>query len=129
MIQAFVDKFMGTEQAIKAELSTWRPSDYNDLVKKVIETVGAEDEYDLPTPKRIHVIDDGDYQGTRLFIIGAGGYQPSKYWAIYVSYGSCSGCDTFQDVNDSWGDKGISDKQVNGNWTMMLHMVQSMKEI
>lgn len=45
-------------------------------------------------------IDDGDYQGTLLFIIPANTYQPSEYEYImtHIGYGSCSCCDTLQSI-------------------------------
>lgn len=65
----------------------------------VVEMLAAAiDECDAPHPERIHQIDDGDYQGTLIFVIGAGGYQPSRYWYVKVGYGSCSGCDTLQAI-------------------------------
>lgn len=126
MIQALVDKFMAQEAVIKAELKAKRPENYDALVTRVIAAMksGAYSEPDL---ERITIIDHGDYQGTRLYIIGASGYQPSTYWSIFVDYGSCSGCDSFE-ANRGYGDE-IEDKEVNGNWAMMLHMAQQMKVI
>lgn len=134
MIQEFVDKVIAAKPELIAEFQEKRPDSYDELVKRVVEIVGSEDNYGSPDPKRITVIDHGDYQGTRLYVIGANGYQPSAYWTIFVSYGSCSGCDTFEANNDlySYDDDGkivIDPKAAEGNYTMMLHMVQSMKEV
>lgn len=128
MIQKFVDRFIAKESSIKDSLRLKRPEDYDALVKIVVDSVADEGEYESPDSSRIHIIDDGDYQGTRLFIIGAGGYHPSTYWVIAVSYGSCSGCDSFQAAR-GWGDDPISEREVGDYWTMMLHMVQEMKQI
>ncbi len=130
MIQEFVDRFMDATPELKAKLKESRPSDYDELVRMVVDTLHSDD-YGSPDPGRITVIDHGGYQGTRLYIVGADGYQPSTYWSIFVSYGSCSGCDTFQAnrAGAFWDDDSISDEEVNGNWTMMLHMVQSMKVV
>ena len=43
--------------------------------------------YGGPGLERIHRIDDGDYQGTLVFVIGGKGYQLSTYWYVKVSYG------------------------------------------
>ena len=45
-------------------------------------------------------IDDGDYQGTLLYLIPEDTYQPnsSEYLMTFVEYGSCSGCDTLQGI-------------------------------
>lgn len=49
---------------------------------------------------RITEIDDGDYQGTFLFVIPFDTYQPSNYEYLMTSvcYGSCSGCDVLQNI-------------------------------
>lgn len=41
-------------------------------------------------------IDNGDYQGTLLYLIPFDTYQPNEdeYFMTYTGYGSCSGCDT-----------------------------------
>ena len=131
MIQDFVDKFMKAEEAVKQELKSKPPESYDDLVHRLVHVIGAEDEYRVPSTKRIHLINDGDYQGTLLFVIGAGDYQPSLYWAIPVEYGSCSGCDTLEAIRDEgpWKAKESTPEQVQQYWTLMLHMVQLMKEI
>lgn len=129
MIQTFVNRFMAAEKTIRAEYAAKRPESYDDLVTRVIESMhSSESDYDEdPDPERIHIIDDGSYQGTRLYIIGEQGYQPSIYWSIFVNYGSCSGCDAFQRAQ-GYADE-ISEEEVNDYWKLMLHMVQSMKRI
>lgn len=130
MIQEFVDRFMAAENRIMAELRAKRPASYESLVTRLIELLNESGEYHRPDPKRITVIDHGDYQGTKLFIIGAGDYQPSKYWSIFVNYGSCEGCDTFLAINDyDYSDKPPTEKQAREYWTLMLHMVQGMKVV
>jgi hypothetical protein len=128
MIQTFVDRFMAATETLKKEFREKRPEGYTGLVTRLIEAITDVEytEYN-PDPKRITVINHGDYQGTMLFIIAAKGYQPSKYWSIFVDYGSCSGCDAFE-ANQGWDDE-IPEKEVDGNWTMMLHMVQGMKVV
>ena len=37
------------------------------------------------------------------------GYQPSDYWYVRVSYGSCCGCDTLQSITDCSGDTALDD--------------------
>lgn len=48
----------------------------------------------------VHVIDDGEYQGTLIFLIPYHTYQPSanQYIMCCSWYGSCSGCDTLQAI-------------------------------
>lgn len=49
---------------------------------------------------KIQTIDDGDYQGTMIFLIHRNCYQPQQYDYLitYVNYGSCSGCDTLYGI-------------------------------
>lgn len=129
MIQKFVDRFMAAKPALDAELAAKHPEGYDALVQRVVEVLAEGDDYgETLDPKRITVIDHGDYQGTRLYVIGAKGYQPSRYWSIFVDYGSCSGCDSFEATRE-YGDDPPTEKQARDYWTMMLHMVQSMKVI
>lgn len=128
MIQKFVDQFMAAKTAMLAEFKANRVPSYEEIFQRVIAALNnnaAQDEYGWPSPKRITVIDDGDYQGTRVFVVGANGYQPSTYWFCLVSYGSCSGCDALQQVQ-GWDDE-VTDKEAEATWTLALHMVQSLK--
>jgi hypothetical protein len=131
MIRRFTDKFIASESDVKAELAKAHPEDYDALVRRVIEIVTGDDndyEHDQPDHERITVIDHGDYQGTRLYIIGAKGYEPSTYWSIFVDYGSCSGCDTLEAIRH-YADDPPNAEQVQEYWTLMLHMAQSMCEV
>ncbi len=48
--------------------------------------------------QNITEIDNGDYQGTLLFLVPIGNWCPSEYDYLmtYIGYGSCSGCDSLQ---------------------------------
>lgn len=129
MIQDFVTRFMAPEaQAqLRAQFASTHPEDYAAIVKAVVEIVGG-DEYDAPDPTRIHTINDGDYQGTLVFVIAAKGYQPSRYWYVKVGYGSCSGCDTLAAIRN-YGDDPPTDSQIGGYMTLALHVMQGMKEM
>ena len=108
------------------------PDDYREMVRNVISVITDEKEYGSynPDPERIHEIDDGDYQGTLVYVIGAKGYQPSKYWYVKVEYGSCSGCDTLQAIRDSgYGYDTPNAEQVKDYMTLALHIVQRLKKM
>lgn len=127
MIQEFVNKFMlAKDEILKQFLEATDTYSYTELVSIVIKSINSEKEYDKPDPEKIHLIDDGDYQGTQLFIIPCCSYQPSTYWAVYVSYGSCSGCDTLAAIQESGDSK---ETQANDMWTLCLHIAQGLKEI
>ena len=97
--------------------------DYHALLQKAIEIIAEKGEGfgygDTPDPHCIHQIDDGDYQGTLVFVIGAKGYQPSTYWYTKIDYGSCSGCDALE---DAWGYGDNHDYE--GMYSLTLHMLQ-----
>lgn len=77
-----------------------------------------EDKWDS---ENFTTIDDGDYQGTLLFVIPERCYQPNaeNYLMTYVEYGSCSYCDTMLAILGS-------DTMVEDLMTLALHMIQHM---
>ena len=84
--------------------------------------------YGGPDLERIHRIDDGDYQGTLVFVIGGKGYQLSTYWYVKVSYGSCSGCDTLEAIREYGGDLP-KPQQVEDYMKLALHIVQGLNKM
>lgn len=78
---------------------------YLDLVKLVVEYIFNDNDYDYGhtyDKDKITEIDNGDYQGTLLYLIPNDTYQPSEneYLMTYVGYGSCSVCDILQRIQD-----------------------------
>lgn len=78
---------------------------YQDLVELVFKEVynyGLEDYNGVEAIKidAITEIDNGDYQGTLLFLLPFDTCQPAEYEYLmtYADYGSCSGCDTLQSI-------------------------------
>ena len=127
MIKGFVDLWEKRKGEVESKFKAGHPAHYTDIVKAVVEILHGEKDYGLPDPSKIHVIDDGEYQGTLLFIIPEKAYQPSTYWAVKVGYGSCSGCDTLQSIrgyNDT-----PTEEQVKEYMTLALHIVQGLKLI
>lgn len=129
MIQAFVDRWDQNKGIAEEKFRQAHPQSYMDVVAAVVEAVKGDtyDDHNLD-PKRIHLIDDGHYQGTLLFVIAAENYQPSTYHAVAVSYGSCSGCDTLQAIN-GYSDDPPTDEQVGQYMTLALHIVQGLRKI
>ncbi len=131
MIKEFVDAYMENKEALRAVFSAAHPSTYTDIVKSVVQILSncaGPDWADRPDPERIHVIDDGDYQGTLVYVIAEQGYQPTTYWYVRVSYGSCSGCDTLEAIRH-YDDGPPSGEQVAEYMTLALHIVQQMKKM
>ncbi len=123
-----MDAYMAGKDALRAEFAKAHPTEYKQIVRAVVALIGGDDEYGKPDAARIHEIDDGEYQGTLVYVIGAGGYQPSDYWYVRVGYGSCSGCDTLQSIN-GYSSEPPTDEQVNDYLTLALHIVQGLKKM
>lgn len=98
MIQELIDQFIKNKRYAEAVFIKEQPDSYMKLLRVALEAIAVDfdDNKHRPDPERIHGIDDGDYQGTLLFIVGAVGYQPCKYFWVKVNYGSCSGCDALE---------------------------------
>lgn len=128
MIKEFIERFEANKHTLRAKFEASHPDDYTAIVKGVIECVQGNREYDSPSPDRIHVIDDGDYQGTLVYVIAAGGYQPDDYWYVKVGYGSCSGCDTLEDIRN-YSDEAPTESQVSNYMTLATHILQGLKKM
>jgi hypothetical protein len=136
MIKKFVNAWDENNGKLEEYIKTTNQYQYNSydklvriLFDKVInpyikeQSEGYTDTFDID---RIHVIDDGDYQGTQLFIIPLDTYQPCSYDYVWTchDYGSCSGCDLLMSI--SGYDDGIpSDKQVDDYMKLFLNLLQS----
>lgn len=129
MIQELVNKYMANKHHIEAAFTEKHPDSYADLVRIVVSAITAENDYeDLNLdPERIHQIDDGDYQGTLLFVIAAKGYQPDDYWFVKVNYGSCGGCDTLQGIRENSTDDSANARAIAAYMQLALHIVQGIK--
>jgi hypothetical protein len=128
MIQKFVNRFMAAESVLREGFAAKHPDAYDDIVKAVVSVIGEKGAYGEPDATRIHQIDDGNYQGTLVFVIAAVGYQPWEYWYVKVGYGSCSGCDTLEGIRD-YEDGPPTKEQVDAYMTLALHIVQGFKSM
>lgn len=128
MITEFVQLWDKHKNVLEAHYaSNTVPDDYKDIVTNLVRLVlNAED--NIIDPERIHKIDDGNYQGTLVFILGEDGYQPSSYYSVMVGYGSCSGCDTLERIR-GYDDKKCTKEQVSDLMTLSLHIIQKLKRL
>jgi len=112
---------------IRQALGDETHNSYEELLRIALTSMqDGIDPYGYPNPGNIHVIDDGDYQGTFLFVVPEQVYEPITYWVFKVDYGSCSGCDTLLDINSSVHEPRVtSDQQKDDYMTLILHMIQS----
>lgn len=133
MIKELINKYEDNKNLLRDKFSKKHPENYKDILKSLVEVITNDDysPYALD-PDRITEIDHGDYQGTLLYTIAEKGYQPSTFYATTVGYGSCSVCDTLQDLKYDQGN-GDSDKpnekQIEGYMILALHMLQKMKRL
>lgn len=129
MISQFVSRWNENKDKLEEIFSEKHPANYEELVTEVIKIVTTDKYGDhAPDPENIVEVDHGDYQGTLLYVIPEKGYQPSDYYFVKVSYGSCSGCDTLQSISDYSSEKPTK-KQVKDYMTLALHIVQGLKEM
>lgn len=130
MIKYCLDKWEKNKDALEKNLiedTTLNECDYIYLVKKVVSIIlngGDEEEWDA---ENITEVDDGDYQGTLLFLIHKDTYQPAEYDYLmtYVNYGSCSGCDTLKAIQ-YWEEKKLTENQVKDFMALCKDLVCSM---
>lgn len=101
----------------------YRICEYFDIVDKVVKIIfnnnGESDKWQ--SGENITEIDNGDYQGTLLYMIPMNSYQPSEseYALTTVYYGSCSACDSLQSAQNE-----SLDVMADDIMTMALHLVQ-----
>lgn len=132
MIVQFIERFQEIKLDLLEQFCQKEPESYEDIFKQTIKMMfeNSEDSYscnsETPDYERITVIDNGDYQGTLVFVVASKSYQPNDYWVSTVDYGSCSGCDTFQ-AYCTYGDD--PKESAPHMLTMALHMIEAMKKI
>ena len=127
MILHYVKQWEERKHLLEQWLTENEPNSYKNIYEMLFHLVitrgeRGELEWDW---NRFVKIDDGDYQGNQIFILCSNVYQPelTDYIFTSVAYGSCSGCDTFQAIQES-EDKAERVKQY---MTLALHMVQETK--
>lgn len=124
MLKILYEKWEKNRETLKSAISripNVSELEYKDLVKLTFSAIYNDgDDTNIPYSykslnlDRITMIDDGDYQGTLLFVIPFNTYQPGEgeYLMTYVGYGSCSGCDTLLSIVD-WGNGPATERQVS----------------
>lgn len=115
---------------------------YEDLVKLVINEIlnpGMQPKYIYSQSfnedkgcwdDEIDIIDNGDYQGTLIFVIHGNAYQPdaSEYLMTYADYGSCCCCDTLQGIQSesNYESDSPSEEQINDYMALCKDLVTNM---
>lgn len=131
MINDFVqkwDKYKNDLEKYFRETNQDEYDEYSKIVKVLFENVINKDiDYGEYNTEEMLVIDDGDYQGTQIFILHRDVYQPGVEDYVYTNtyYGSCSGCDTLKSIQ-SWGELP-TEKQIKDYMELSLHLLQKCK--
>lgn len=135
MIPEVIQQWEANKHKLEEYFRTAKQSEYANsyktILQKIIELVitGPSDwsKYDV---SKITEVDDGDYQGTLIFLIPTDVYQPGigDYLVTHTYYGSCSGCDTLQSIC-MYSDGIANEEQVKEYMTLALHLVQKMTKI
>lgn len=131
MIKKFVERFEARKQILEDVFSKRHPEDYKDIFTEVIKILATDlegKEYGCPCVDFITEINNGDYQGTLVYVVGENTYQPDTYWYCRISYGSCSGCDLLQSIA-GYSSNPPTKEQIKDYMTLALHIVQRLKQM
>lgn len=118
------------EDAIRKDENIYS-CNYGYLVELIVKYILNDEDAgwgELWNEKEISEIDNGDYQGTLLYLIPSKMYQPgpSNYLMTFAEYGSCSVCDTLEGIQSEHYGKKPTEEQVEDYMTLCLHLVQRM---
>ena len=74
MEKSLVKRYFENKGQVLKTFTEKHPEDYAEIVEAVVKAISGDDvgHFGLPDPERIHQIDDGDYQGTLVFVIAGG---------------------------------------------------------
>lgn len=117
MLKYCLEKWNKNKENLEAQLredDELYSCDYEYLVRLVVDHILNDDPSDYTWESgEITVIDNGEYQGTLLFLIPERTYQPSEYQYLmtYIGYGSCSVCDYLQSIQP-WEKRKLNDDEV-----------------
>lgn len=132
MIKEFIEKWDKYKNELEEYFKTNKQLEYSSyelIVKALFDIIINKDEEDKFNTENIVVIDDGDYQGTQIFMLHKDWYQPSVEDYVYTNtyYGSCSGCDTLLAIQDWDLEELPSEEQIKEYMTLALHLLQKCK--
>lgn len=131
MIKEFVEKWDKYKNDLENYFRNTKQLEYDEyekIVKILFEKVVNRDlecDRDKFNTEDLVKIDDGEWQGTQIFILHKDSYQPNVEEYVYTStyYGSCSSCDTLQEISSY--DGGLPDEdQIKDYMTLALHLLQ-----
>lgn len=138
MIKNFTKAWDKNNKLLLEEFKKNMPSGYADIVEKLVSIVINPFLKDMNEVvldiDNMTIIDNGDYQGTQIFIIPLDCYQPDINDYVFTCnyYGSCSGCDTYQRIimgcdYDKDGNEIPTKETAKDFHTLALHILQKFK--
>lgn len=130
MLKIMVEKWDKNKARLEEKLKNMQMTyEYKDLVKITFEQIYNYEErnWEMLNTKDITEIDNGDYQGTLLYLIPFKTYQPTEteYLMTYVGYGSCSGCDTLLGITGYDTEKLPNKKQLKELMMLCKDIIQN----
>ena len=137
MIPQIIKQWEDNKHLLQEYFATTKQDEYSEsylfILKKIFEIVitktvsGYEDGYNW---NEISMVDNGECQGTQIFLIPDKTYEPEidNYLVTNTYYGSCSGCDTLLSIG-SYDTDLPTPKQVTQYMTLSLHLVQKLREL
>ena len=137
MITEIIQRWEENKKKLEEYFRTTKQTEYDSyeaIVRKIFEICinksdSIEGDFNLEfNLENLHVIDDGGWQGTQIFIIPKTEYSPDvdDYIITDTYYGSCSGCDTLQAIC-GYTYELPTEQQVKEYMTLSLHLVQKMQ--
>lgn len=134
IIKEFAEKWFKNKHLLEEYFRDLKSSlEYVDIVKALVKFVLNDDKAQYGNNynfDKITVVDDGDYQGTQLFIVPKDTYQPGfdEYIITHNMYGSCSGCDTLLSIL-GWGTDIMDESKVRELMDLSLHLLQRFQKL
>lgn len=136
MIRKAVNQWNAHKEELREYFKTHKQKEYMsyESIFKLLVTIvlNAEGENNMELSiEEMTVVDNGDYQGTQIFILPRETYQPDEsdyYWSSDY-YGSCSCCDTLLGISDYDVEEYPTDEQVKEYMTVCLHQIQRLRKL
>ena len=127
MIEGCVEAFMKAKPELRKGFVEQPPETYDDIVKRAVEAVGPfACECTEMDAENVHVVDDGDCQGTPVCPAPEKGCRPSACRHVRVGYGPCSRRDALPGVQDGGG---APEDRADDRMTLAPHIVQGLREM
>jgi hypothetical protein len=130
MLKYCYEKWNKNQNSLEAKLREVDLSaqNYESLLALTIDCIFNDGDYNYQwDTESITEIDNGDYQGTLLYLIPESTYQPSEreYLMTYMGYGSCSGCDLLQAIQP-WSKEDTTEETIKNFMSLCKDFVTNM---